>query len=224
MLFISFVDAAQEAKESEDEDDDGHDKVDGRGKKLQFEHFNYSSGSELVDNDELLWKPICLIAKWDDEALNKIVTLLIVLPSGVSEDTAEAVTVESGGVELVVKVKWPTMLLDMDLLHAKWAPDASSSPSSTANSTSVIVTKKITAYPSYYPRIVAIKQAFAQQRSNENEKIYSVERIRLPLVCQEQILNFDRVGDKSGTRLLYVDLMGPKSNYNRLAVDDFFIA
>ena len=200
-MSISFLDAAEEVDESEDDEDDSHDKVDGRGKKLQFEHHNYSSGSELVDNEDLLWKPICLIAKWDDKALNKIVTVLIVLPSGVSEDTAEAVTVESGGVELVVKVKWPTMLLDMDLLHAKWAPDASTSPVSTANSTSIIATKKTAAFPSYHPRIVAIKQAFAQLCSSEKEKIYSVARIRLPLVCQKQILNFDRVGDKTGTRL-----------------------
>ncbi len=74
--------------------------------KLPFEHHNYSSGgSELVDNDELLWNPIRLIAIWDDEALIKIVTVLIVLSSGMSEDTVEAVTVESGGVDFVVKVK-----------------------------------------------------------------------------------------------------------------------
>ena len=122
------------------------------------------------------------MAKWEDEDLNKILTVMIDLPAGVTmegEDADNAVKLEPGGQELTVRVKWPTMMLDTKLLHRKWEPK---DEKLSASKVGQVPVETPPAYPDYYPRIMAIKQAYAGLRRHESEVLYSVAHIQLPMV------------------------------------------
>jgi len=70
-----------------------------------------------------IFKPLYIIGEWEEPGKKtKRLTIAIVLPSGVNRSDFTLQILE-GGMSLQISVKWPSPLVDLELLHQKWLKD-----------------------------------------------------------------------------------------------------
>lgn len=186
------------------EDDENADRKVTPSDKVKNES-KIGAGEELLRLAEpKMWHPLHTVSQWKDAKMEPWCTVAILLPSGVGKDESK-VKLERDGTILSVSIEWPSMMTDTELLHASWR------------------LKDPNALPDIHPKVMAINEEVKSLKESSAEKIVSVAKIALGMQVQEQIHDLRRIGDKSGSRILCVDLMGLRSNYHDVDGGDFVI-
>lgn len=151
------------------------------------------SNLTLVSYDSLRFTPIHAVAEWTNAALQQIVSVAILLPSGVGTPDASKVRVSEDQHSLQVTAKWPPMMSSVDNLHAFWNQ------------------KDPGTYPGGHPRMVAFHQFFSFLRERENDDLFSVATIFLGgEQVLKNVLSITRMGTDEGERIIFVDLQHVK--------------
>jgi hypothetical protein len=114
--------------------------------------------------------------------------LVVPITGGVDIDSDIKMHVSDDGKELIVKEKMVKMLSDVDLMHDHWK------------------SKNPNAFPSNHPKIMGFHEYFSAIRKRENEDIFTTATIKLPFPVQKTIVDTHKLGNKTGVRMLYVDL------------------
>ncbi len=173
-------------------------------KRKKEEKNKVSSRGELVNNDEIVYTPMHHCAVWTNEAMTKCCTVAIALVGGVACDTSDAcaLKIEDDGWTLVLTLKWPGLMEDMDKLHAGF--------DSNEKKTADFNTQKM-----------ALKMEVAKKKELATNTLVSVARIPLTIQVQERIMSMECFGDKLGTRILYVKMKAPESSYTGVGVKKF---
>lgn len=196
------------SKNSGDLEDDYDDNSNNRkvtaSDKLKSDIKNGAGEELLFVGEPKMWHPLYSVAHWKDAKMEPWCTVVVLLPSGVGKDESK-VKVERDGTILSVSIEWPNMMTSTELLHAAWR------------------LKDPNALPDIHPKVIALNEEVKGLKESSGEKIVSVAKIALGMQVQEQIFDLKRIGDKSGSRILYVDLMGLRSNYHDVDGGDFVI-
>lgn len=152
-----------------------------------------------------VFTPIHAMSVWQNNECQKIVSIPILLPSGVSEKSQSKVSVSEDGNQLEVEIVWPLMLSNVSFLHEFWNH----------------VTETI---PDSHPKIVGFHSFFQDMRKKDSDPIFSIGKIELPFSVNKSITSIKRIGDKSGTRIIYVELTAlENADYLDKDTDDFCI-
>ena len=130
------------------------------------------------------------------------VFVALVLPSGVASKNVDNVdvTVDSSGTELLIKVRWPRFMCDVESLHRVWTRGMSH--------TAVDKNRELLS------RINSFSETLATMRKNEQEILTSTAKIPLPIQVSKKPNFVKLLGDQEDdTRVLYVDLKAEESTY-----------
>lgn len=150
--------------------------------------------------------PLHLISEWIKSGTkSKMVTVSIVLPSGVGPRQCSTRIVE-GGRELELTVKWPVPLTDLSVMHKKWL-----------NSRAADIIGV------YHPKYIGFETALNALRNNECDNLHSATRISLPFPVQTNFgerFNLGWIDDS--TRIVYVDLKAYEDNDSLLRDENSF--
>lgn len=153
------------------------------------------------------WYPLYSISMWTGGEMDKYVTIALLLPSGITKREDSQVRVSDNLVEMVVRVKWPSIMSNVALLHAFYG-----------------MGDKGLALPAYHPKIVGFNNFFLNLRDRESDPLYSEATIPLPMKVQKTPVEFRRIGDSSGARVLYVTLRAVEmAAYKGIDDSDFVI-
>lgn len=129
----------------------------------------------------------------------------VLLPSGVSDKHQSKVFVSEDGTKLHVEIVWPVMLSDVSLLHKFW------------NDNTVAI-------PDSHPKIVGFHSYFQDLRKKDSNPIFSFGKIELPFPVCKSATSIKRIGDKSGARVICIELTAlENANYLDKDADDFCI-
>lgn len=139
--------------------------------------------------------------------MTKRVTIAVALPGGSATKDGSDVFVNDDGCALVVRVRWPAMLTDLNKLHSKW------------RHLKIPAENRI---PDYHPKLIAFKEHYRQLKKREKEPIFSVAHIPLPFQVQQRIVELHRFGDQDGARILYVELKAFDNNYEDVSDNEEF--
>jgi hypothetical protein len=144
------------------------------------------------------WMPIYAISLWKNGDMDEQVTLAILLPSGIGSMEDSQVRVDDNLYEVHVRVKWPTIASVVSALHSLWN------------------------LPEYHPKLVGFHDFFSNLRERESDSLYSEATISLPMRVQKTPVEFHRLGDQSGARVLYVTYCAvQKNDYKGIEDTDF---
>ena len=158
-------------------------------------------------NDENVWHPIHWIVEWTYNFIDTI-SVVILLPSGVSWDGANDVTtkVEADGHELVVTLKWPPFMRTVASMNWRFANEAKKKG-------------RPEDFPSCHPRLLAF-ELHLSDHLNADDTMVSVARIKLatPVSDRNQDVSVWHVGNNKGARALYVDLIARTTANYRIRV------
>lgn len=199
-----------ETKIAEDDDDDFEDDMPPRkrsrsvsGGQLESAQSDAAdivdiggAGGELIDNDELTWRPLFSQSYWQDENMTDRVSVAICLPSGCGGKGDATVAIDDDGCSLVLTVSWPLMLSDVKKLHAKWLNG-----------------KNCEKIPPFHPKFNGFNKFYSQLRKTCSERLSSTARIPLQFQVQQRIEGISRIGDSNGARIIYVELKAFESAY-----------
>lgn len=151
------------------------------------------------------WYPIFALSKWLNGDMDEHVTLIILLPSGITAREDSQVRVGDNLTELIVRVKWPDMAGHVDALHQFFSLQGRP-------------------LPPYHPMIVGFHNFFAALRTRESDSLHSEATIQLPMQVQKTPTEFFRIGDANGTRMIYVTLGAvEKTDYKGIDDADFIL-
>ena len=149
--------------------------------------------------------PICAMSIWQNNECQKIVSVPILLPSGVSEKSQSKVSMSEDGNQLEVEIVWPLMLSNVNFLHEFW------------NISGIVI-------PDSHPKIVGFHSFFQDMRKKDSDPIFSVGKINLPFTVNKSITTIKRIGDKAGTRIICAELTALEvADYLDKDTDDFCI-
>lgn len=192
LIVSCFFSEKDEGGSCFDEEDD--DALPNPKRPKQEPEDSPGAGQEIICNDELYWRPIYSRSVWRNQDMTDCVTVAVLLPSGVTETMA---FVESDGCTLVVKAIWPEMLTNLDKLHAKW-----------------LQAKDPNRLPPFHPKLMGFKQHYKTLRKRSSDKLISVARIPLPFQVHQKLDVIYKLGDSSGSRIIYIELQAFCDNYN----------
>jgi hypothetical protein len=212
MLLLLIPFSFTESLTNFEEEADDAESVDletsaGSGRRPKLDVFDNSS-SWKVAHEQKGWQPLYLTGEWRDEHFQQILSLIVLLPSGVCWDPKAnrddaSVSVQAGGRELAVRVKWPEIMRSTEKVHWRFRKEAKFSKS--------------------HPRFIALCLSIGRMK-NEMGGFHSTGRIRLPNPVNEKIENIFRIGSNEGARLLYIDLiLKNQENYEEEEEGDFEI-
>lgn len=176
-------------EDDDDEEADVENKPPNKPPSTKKSHVG-STGKRTEERPGLTWEPLYSIALWKVGAKESKVSVAIVLPSGVDLKHEVKIFVSDNQRELAVHVKWPRMISDVDALHHHWNE------------------KNKNALPDFHPKIIAFHDFYSGLRKREDDDLYSVAHILLPIQVQKNVEAIYRLGDEYGTRIMYVDLKG----------------
>jgi hypothetical protein len=129
----------------------------------------------------------------DSNVVDRVV-LVIVLASGVGDKNSKDVQLhtEKSASELVITITWPKFVCDIKELHQ-------------------LFTEEEKQLDNFVLRKQALVQQMAMMRPTKNDPLKSVARIPLPIEVEPNIHEsaWRFIGDKKGTRVLYIDLKAP---------------
>jgi hypothetical protein len=134
------------------------------------------------------WVPNHIMSFWENEALRKMVTVIVVLDGGVSLKNDVKVKVSDDGNFLTVKQKLSSLVTNVDELHSYFRK------------------KDTTAYPAYHPKIVGFHKYMRAIKEGQGEEITNLAHIVLPFQVQTDVVAMHKFSNKQGVRLVYVDL------------------
>lgn len=182
-----------EAEEDEDCDDDDKENEDI---KPLFKKARLGTISANVDTTNFVtsikqqqpWMPSHLMAVWENEKLQKIVTVVIALDAGIDADKDVTISVSDDGRYLVIEQKMLERISNVTKLHDFFRQD-----------------DKL-AYPSYHPAVIAFRKHVKSLKMKENDSIMQKASIRLPFLVQTDILNDYKFGEREGARVIYINL------------------
>lgn len=174
-----------------------------KNKKPKTEHL-YEPPLLCSDGEEeiISWAPLRLTSVWKDSEMTEHVFVALVLPSGVASKNVDNidVSVDSSGTELLIKVRWPRFVCEVESLHKVWTRSMSYSA---GNENRELLS-----------RINAFSETLATMRKNEQEILTSTAKIPLPIQVSKKPNFVKLLGDLEGdTRVLYVDLKAEESTY-----------
>ena len=140
--------------------------------------------------------PIHVVFRWTlPKTSTDMVTVVMVLPQGVSDGMFEVEVVQSG-MALELRVEWPTAISIHEELHTKWF---------TATNESM---------EHVDIRGNAFENALKQKRSNAHQKLFSRACFPLPFTVRSEIFDqHNMVIPPRSTAIIYVDLISAKSDY-----------
>lgn len=182
-----------EAEEDTDCDDDEKENEDV---KPSFKKARLGTNSANVDITNFLtplkqqqpWMPSNLMAVWENESLQKIVTVVIALDAGIDADKDVTISVSDDGRNLVIEQKMLERISNVTKLHDFFRQD-----------------DKL-AYPSYHPAVIAFRKHVKSLKVKEGDAIMQKASIKLPFLVQTDILNDYKFGERDGARVIYVNL------------------
>lgn len=146
------------------------------------------NNSSLFIHPYLQWKPQVAMSMWVNDQLHNMVTVAIGLTAGVDIEKDVKVYVSDNKNELIVSEKMIKMVSDVDSMHKHWR------------------NKDPNAYPPSCSKIMGFHSYFSGLRKRENDDLFTTAIIKLPFPVQKTVVSLHQLGDKSGARLLYVDL------------------
>lgn len=182
--------------------EDSMDRKPASIKKVKLFHGNKNPRDA---HGQISWMPIYCISQWKNGQMENMVTVAIILPSGVTKKEDSKVKVSDDLCELQVTVKWPSMLSNVAALHKFWNR------------------KDENTLPSWHPKIVGFHDYFAGLREKEDEDLYATASIVLPLQVQKNIVDIHHFGDENGARIIYVELRGMENSSYKSTTDSDFI-
>lgn len=134
------------------------------------------------------WMPSNLMAVWENDKLQKIVTVVIALDAGIDADKDVTISVSDDGRYLVIEQKMLERISNVTKLHDFFRQD-----------------DKL-AYPSYHPAVIAFRKYVKSLKIKENDSIMQKASIKLPFLVQTDILDDFKFGEREGARVIYVNL------------------
>jgi hypothetical protein len=140
------------------------------------------------------WVPNHTMSFWDDEALHRMVTVVVALDGGINLKADVKVKVSDCGFYLIVRQKVVHLLGDVESLHSHFRKKDKSS------------------YPAYHPKIVGFHKYLKAIRNEQEEEIYNIAQILLPFQVQTDVAMMHKFIDGTGVRLVYVDLRSKKKD------------
>lgn len=176
-------------EDDDDEEADIENKPPSKPPSTKKSHVG-STDKRIEERPGLTWEPLYSIALWKCGAMESKVSMAIVLPSSVDPKDEVKIFVSDNQRELAVHVKWPRMISNVDALHHFWNK------------------KNKDALPEFHPKIIAFHDFYSALRKREDDVLYSVAHILLPIQVQKNVEAIYHLGDEYGTRILYVDLKG----------------
>ena len=149
--------------------------------------------------------PMHAMSVWQNDECQKVASVPVLLPSGVSDKHQSEVSVSEDGTELHVEIVWPSMLSDASSLHKFW------------NNNTVTI-------PDSHPKIVGFHSCFQDLRKKDSDPIFSLGKIELPFPVCKSVTSIKRIGDKSGARIVCIELTAlENADYLDKDTDDFCI-
>jgi len=146
---------------------------------------------------ELLWNPLYAITSWKDpDTKENIVSVAILLPTGVGEQTNDLIIRIENERTLRIGVMWPRALSISEVLNRKWL---------TGNGVDSIT--------SYHPRVMGFANFVERFQSKEGDPVFSWCSIDLPMPVKPDFTKH-LIGFKNSKAIaLYIDLMAPDRNF-----------
>lgn len=143
------------------------------------------------------FNPLHLTSYWvEPGTTNRMVSVAIVLPSGVGPEDFSVRVVE-GGRELELKVEWPVPLVNLEMLHKKWTDS-----------------NKPDRMEKYHPKFLGFEACLKKFRQHSRHIVESIARFALPFPVQTHIVNQYPLGWlQSACRMIYVDLKAYEEEY-----------
>jgi len=147
------------------------------------------AGSELTAGERQL-RPLYLLSRWvEPGTTTKMVSVAIVLPSGVGAGDFSVRVVDSGQF-LELTVQWPAALVDIEVMHRKWLRMIGNG-----------------GFQKYHPKYLGFEAALKKLRERNSDKVESSARIPLPFpVLSHFHGKYNLAWTDSNVRMLYVDL------------------
>ena len=164
----------------------------------------------IVQHHDDTWHPIYSFSEWTDgKNLQKRLTIAVVLPSGVAsqnDNDAAKIRVSEDLSSLVVTVKWPKLLTNIDHLHMHWT------------------SKDGTCLPNYHPKVLGFHHFFSCLKNDNEDEMWSTAMIDLPFKVKREILDETHLESKiHGTRIVYAELVAlDENNYSTASKDKSF--
>ena len=151
-----------------------------------------------------LFRPLYLLSEWSGpETTTKIITVAIVLPTGIETGNFSIRIVEDGKCLLLV-VQWPDPLIDLRMMHKKWLSHTNGSEM-------------------YHPKVTGFEAGLKRLRKRTIDYIESSAHILLPFAVQSHILSKHNLGWRdNGTKMVYVDLRAAVEQYAVVNDDNEF--
>jgi hypothetical protein len=171
-------------------DDDDNEEMKPSAKKTRY---NGNINPLIEESNPIVmfrqnWVPNHIMSFWENEALRKMVTVVVVLDGGVNLKHDVKVKVSDDGGFLTVKQKLNNLVTDVDELHSYFRK------------------KDTTAYPPYHPKIVGFHKYMKVIKEGQGEEITNLAHIALPFQVQTDVVSMHKFSNKQGVRIVYVDL------------------
>ena len=140
----------------------------------------------------LQWTPVSVQSQFEDYNLRSWVTVGILLPSGVNDPKDMKVRLSDSLDQLVLSVKWPDFMGDVDQLEAALDDHLDDEKSG----------EKV-----LHPRTHGFHKFFSMLRGQEGDELYSSGFIPLPFTCDKASLSITPISKKSlGLKVVFVDV------------------
>ena len=208
---------------SEDEYEDDYNSTTGSViHKKTFNHNHLKSEENLraharestsVDIRTFLkWDPPFMVVPWEDTDAKTKISVVVNMCAGTPLASDTKVSVEKGGLKLLVSTKWPNLMTDHHHLHKFWnkavIPTGGNSKKGPSRPDHPM-------FPGIHPKMMAFDKLYRKLKSTKSSDIWSQAQIDLPFQVLEDDLEIHRIADKkSGAMTLYVNLKGfGNSNY-----------
>ena len=152
--------------------------------------------------DELVFVPMYFQKKWPDRHGTIHLTVVVNLPSGVSETEIEDYKVVDSGNTLKLALKWPECMCNADILFSQELKNPKIKDRKRREHT-------------------AISDALIEMRESDVKPIVSVARIPLDFEVTSVIKEIAAMAHKNGTKALIFTLSAPQSAFNGFKIGKF---
>lgn len=177
------------------EDDDDYESPRKRSRSSTSSRVSVTGGGDGAEllHGPLDCRPIYNISVWQEPgAMTQRCSVACVLPSGV-EDSGFTTQIVDDGEFVQLTFTWPRLILDMRKLHDHQM-------------------KQDHSFRLYHPKVIGFEEGLKSLRAHVSDSIVSTCRIPMPFpVCD---MTRELIGDKSGSRIVYLELKGAQEDYS----------
>jgi hypothetical protein len=182
----------KENKSSDNDNDADSDGESGGGKKPKAK-------TSLKEKETTnVWTPIYYSGIFVDCSKTKCVTLVILLPSGISNDENENVvaTVSEDRKCLILTANWPEPFSNVQGMHEFW-DITNFEPDQARN---------------FQRRQISLEIVVDGMKENRRDQLQSTSSIELPFVVQKNVVSAFIVPEENNVNILYVTLMQERNS------------